>query len=292
MIGVDWGTTNLRAWRFGPDGTILARAEAPEGLLSGPPGGFPATLLRHVGGWIADGEAKILMCGMVGSRQGWREAAYLPCPVDPAALVAALTEVAVPGARAFIIPGLSCRDGAGRADVARGEETQAAALIARLGAAPATLVLPGTHSKWVGIGGGRITGFTTHMTGEVFAALSTHTILARTLDAAAPHDAGAFAAGVNQAREPAGLLHHLFTLRAAALLDGMTPGASFSHLSGLLLGTEILAGVAAAAGPLHVLAESGLGARYVEAFGVLGVPGLALREAVTPAGLWAIGALL
>ncbi|WP_431283915.1 2-dehydro-3-deoxygalactonokinase [Humitalea sp. 24SJ18S-53] len=292
MIGVDWGTTNLRAWRFGPDGTIRDRLAAPEGLLSGPPGGFPATLLRHAGAWIADGETTIIMCGMVGSRQGWAEAAYLPCPADPALLAASLTEVAIPGARAFIIPGLSCRDAWGRPDVARGEETKGAALIARLGQASATLVLPGTHGKWMAIADGRITGFMTHMTGEVFSALSTHTILARTLDAEAPHDAAAFAAGVTQAREPTGLLHHIFTLRAASLLDGMTPAASLSHLSGLLIGSEILAGTTLGAAPFHVLAESGLGARYVEAFGVLGIPCEAVHGDVTPAGLFAIGGLL
>lgn len=292
MIGVDWGTTNLRAWRFGPDGAILARAEAPEGLLSGPPGGFCATLLRHCGGWIADGEDLVLMCGMVGSSLGWAEAAYLPCPADPALLAASLTPVHVPGARALIIPGLSCRDAAGRPDVARGEETQAAALIARLGADAATLVLPGTHAKWMAIEGGRIQGFTTRMTGEVFAAVSSHTILARTIAAEAPHEAAAFADGVLQAREPGGLLHHLFTLRAAALLDGLAPGAARSHLSGLLIGADILAGTAQAAPPFHVLAESGLGARYVEAFGVLGIGCEAVRGDVTPEGLFAIGALL
>lgn len=292
MIGVDWGTTNLRAWRFGPGGAILARAEAPEGLLSGPPGGFCATLLRHCGGWIADGEDLVVMCGMVGSSLGWAEAAYLPCPADPALLAASLTSVHVPGARALIVPGLCCRDAAGRPDVARGEETKAAALIARLGPDTATLVLPGTHAKWVAIGAGQIRGFTTHMTGEVFSALSSHTILARTIAAEAPHDAAAFAAGVVQAREAAGLLHHLFTLRAAALLDGMTPAAARSHLSGLLIGAEILVGTAMAAPPFHVLAESGLGARYGEAFGVLGIGCKAVQGDVTPEGLFAIGALL
>ncbi|WP_425414851.1 2-dehydro-3-deoxygalactonokinase, partial [Promicromonospora kroppenstedtii] len=40
-------------------------------------------------------------------------------------------------------------------------------------------MLPGTHSKWVRLDGGRVTGFTTAMTGELYGLLMGDSILAR-----------------------------------------------------------------------------------------------------------------
>ncbi len=72
MIGIDWGTTSLRAYRLDPAGTVLDRQESEDGILSVPPGGFPAVLDRVIAPWLAAGETQVLLCGMVGSRQGWR----------------------------------------------------------------------------------------------------------------------------------------------------------------------------------------------------------------------------
>ncbi|PZW45680.1 2-dehydro-3-deoxygalactonokinase [Humitalea rosea] len=292
MIGVDWGTTNFRAWWLGPDGGIRDHLASGDGLLSTPADGFAATLARNIGPWLAQGETRILLCGMVGSRQGWREAPYLGCPADAAAIAAASIAVEFPGAEARIIPGLTTRDADGCPDVARGEETKAVSLLARLGLGRAVLVLPGTHCKWIGIEAGRITGFTSHMTGEVFATLARHSILGRTLEEGAAHDAAAFARGVVRARQAGGVLHHLFGVRAMALVDGLDPAASASFLSGLLIGHEILAAMPATRAPLHVLTESMLGARYAEAFDALGIPHTVESGDVTPGGLVALSRLI
>jgi 2-dehydro-3-deoxygalactonokinase len=84
MIGIDWGTTSFRAYRLAADGRVLDRLERAGGILGIPAGGFPAALRAAIGPWLGAGEAEILMCGMVGSRQGWVEAPYLPCPAGPA----------------------------------------------------------------------------------------------------------------------------------------------------------------------------------------------------------------
>jgi 2-dehydro-3-deoxygalactonokinase len=261
MIGLDWGTTSLRAWRLAPDGALLESRAAPRGILTVPAGGFPAVLQETVGDWIAAGEMRILICGMAGSRQGWAEAPYLPLPADPSDLARALLPLSFEGAEVLLVPGLSGRDADGIPDVIRGEETQ----IAGLGLRDATICLPGSHSKWVTLREGRVTAFATHMTGEVFAALTGHTILARTTDTTAPPDWAAFDAGAARVAAPGGLLHHLFGARALHLVDGMTSAASASWLSGLLIGHEIAA--AAPQGTVHVVGSGPLVERYARLLG-------------------------
>ena len=56
MIGVDWGTTSLRAYRMTEAGQIIARASAPSGVLQVAPGDFPNVLRTIIGDWLADGE--------------------------------------------------------------------------------------------------------------------------------------------------------------------------------------------------------------------------------------------
>ena len=77
MIAIDWGTTSFRAYRLDARGAILETRCAPKGILSVPVGGFAAVLDEQIRGW---NERPVVMSGMIGSRQGWREAPYVPCP--------------------------------------------------------------------------------------------------------------------------------------------------------------------------------------------------------------------
>jgi 2-dehydro-3-deoxygalactonokinase len=273
MIGVDWGTTSLRAYRLGPGGTVTDRLDRPGGILTVPAGGFPAALQDAIGPWLAAGESRVLLCGMVGSRQGWVEAPYLRCPAGPAEIAAAT--IAIPSERAEIrlVPGLTTEDRNGIPDVMRGEETQLVGLASTLDDALACL--PGTHSKWARLESDRVVHFTTHMTGEAFAALSEHTILART-STDGPHRPEAFARGVARARQPGGLLHHLFGARALHLMDRLEAAETRSFLSGLLIGHEVAAAAAetGATGVELVGAET-LGDLYAEA---LRLSGIAVRR--------------
>ena len=91
------------------------------------------------------------------------------------------------------------------------------ALAAR-GITDGVLCLPGTHSKWAQVAGGRIVRFATHMTGEAFAVLRQHSILGRLMHDDVEDD-GAFDQGVARAAAPGGLLHHLFSARTAGLFE-------------------------------------------------------------------------
>lgn len=290
MIGVDWGTSSLRAYRLGPDGTVLARRETPRGILTIEPSGFPDVLQEVAGDWIAAGERRVLLCGMVGSRQGWVEAPYLPCPAGIAEIAAATIPVPFPGAQVRLVPGLTCRDRHGVPEVMRGEETQMIGAAAGLGDAESTICLPGSHSKWARMADGRVAGFATHLTGEAFAALGRHTILARMLDPAAPHHAGAFARGVTRAKQPGGLLHHLFGLRAASLFDEISEEEAASFLSGLLIGHEVAAALEeGVAPPVMLIGARALTSRYAAALDGFGIPHRTAEPDVAAAGLHLIG---
>src|SRR5437667_12900051 len=115
LIGVDWGTTSMRLWRFSPDGEIIARVRSDQGILKVADARFRETLEAVAGDSLAP-DVPILMSGMIGSRQGWIEAPYAMCPADVAGLADQLQPV--PGnVNARIVPGVALREAIGRRDV-------------------------------------------------------------------------------------------------------------------------------------------------------------------------------
>lgn len=259
MIAIDWGTTSFRAYRLDRAGAIVESRAAPAGILSVASGQFPQALETQIRGWD---DAPIVMSGMVGSRQGWVEAPYVPCPAGFGEIAAALKEVRWENRRAWIVPGVSCRDAAGVPDVMRGEETQ----ILGCGV-DGTICLPGTHSKWVEVRGGRIERFSTAMTGEAYAVLKQHSILGRMMEEGAA-DPEAFAQGVRRSGDEGGLLHHLFGVRTRGLMGELAPAASASYLSGILIGHELRG---RATREVLLLGAPALTALYAQAAALLGV---------------------
>ena len=264
MIGVDWGTSSFRAFRLRGHAAI-DRHSSSQGILTVPPGGFPDALRAAIAPWLADGERHVLMSGMVGSRQGWREAPYLPCPAGAAELARALVVVPFDGAQILLAPGLMVDSGV--PEVMRGEEVQVVGALASTGP-DAVACLPGSHSKWVRIADGRVAGFTTHLTGEAFAALRGHTILGRLMQPGAAPDPDAFARGVARSGDPGGLLHHLFGVRTLGLTGGLADAAAASYLSGLLIGHEVRA--ATPAGTVHLIGDAALCGLYAQAIALCG----------------------
>ena len=259
MIGVDWGTSSFRAFRLRGHAAI-DRHLSPKGILNVPPGGFPDALRAAIAPWLADGERHVLMSGMIGSRQGWQEAPYLPCPAGAADLARALVPVPFDGAQVLLVPGLTV-DGT-VPEVMRGEEVQIVGALEATGP-DAVACLPGSHSKWVRIANGQVAGFTTHLTGEAFAALRDHTILGRLMQPGAAPDPDAFARGVARSGDSGGLLHHLFGVRTLGLTGGLADAAAASYLSGLLIGHEVRA--AAPAGTVHLIGDDALCNLYAQA---------------------------
>jgi 2-dehydro-3-deoxygalactonokinase len=284
MIAIDWGTSSFRAYRLDAGGAIAEKRSAPLGIMHVEGGRFAEALEAQVGDWLAAGEGPVLMSGMIGSRQGWKEAAYVECPAGADHIAAKLQHVSWgAGHEAWIAPGVSCRDAGGVPDVMRGEETQLLGVIDEL-PGTAWVCLPGTHSKWVEVREGRIHSFTTHMTGEVFATLRAHTILGRMMTGEAT-DAQWFAAGVQRAREPGGVLHHLFGVRARGRFGELPDAASAAYLSGMLIGHE-LAAAAPRSGTVYLLGATVLESVYVQALAQSGLRAIRLDADAAVRGLW------
>jgi 2-dehydro-3-deoxygalactonokinase len=270
LLAVDWGTTALRGALLAADGTVLAEHGTPRGLLGIEPGGLADAFDTEFGAWReAHPQIPCLLAGMVGSRQGWVEAPYCACPVGLDDLIDRLLWLQ-PG-RLAIVPGVSA-ESEGLPDVMRGEETQVFGALERLGLTDATVVLPGTHSKWVRVQEGRIVSLATHMTGECYALLRQQSILSRTLP---PDDAAwvpaPFDRGVAQAQQAGGLLHHLFSVRTLALFERQSPAEGASQLSGLLIGEELRAAAPDAGSNVVVVGSPGLAMRYQRALARSGV---------------------
>lgn len=247
LIAADWGTSNCRAFLIDAQGEAQDSREAPIGILGVAEGKLAEALAGLVGDWLQlSPTLPVLLAGMIGSRQGWVEAAYVACPAGVEEIAAALAETRAFGRVIHFVPGLSCGGLAGGQDVLRGEEVQVlGALALDVGArdGPTVLCLPGTHSKWVEVREGRVCRFATFMTGEVYAVLRAHSILGRLMADDEPDD-GAFAAGVTRSGAAGGLLHHVFGVRTAGLFAEL-PGAHLSaFLSGLLIGHEARAALA------------------------------------------------
>lgn len=288
LVAVDWGTSSLRAARIAADGTVLEERASSRGILTVAAGGFPQVLQDTCGDWLA-GDSLCLVSGMAGSRQGWREAPYVACPAGFAEVAAQLTWIE-PG-RIALVPGQCCET-RGVPDVMRGEEVQVFGALDLLGKRDAILVLPGTHSKRVHVEDRRIVAFTTFMTGEVYALLRQHSILARTLPADEPPlDEAAFTRGVLHAREAGGLLQAAFSARTLALFERMAQAALASYLSGLVIGEELRAG-APSEEPLVLVGSTALTARYALALRTLGQEARALGPEAGWRGLHALARTL
>ncbi|MCA0271299.1 MAG: 2-dehydro-3-deoxygalactonokinase [Proteobacteria bacterium] len=238
-IAVDWGTSAMRAWAMGGDDRILAEASSAEGMGTLEPSGFEPALIRLISDWLpADGVVPVFACGMVGARQGWREAQYRNVPCPP--LGPEVTRI-TPEDRRFtvtILPGLAQKR---PADVMRGEETQIAGYQAQRPDFDGVIALPGTHTKWAYVSAGEVVSFQTCMTGEMFALLADRSVLRHSVQAET-FDLDAFRAAVaDTLSDPQKLAARLFGIRAETLLSGLQPASARARLSGLLIGLELAA---------------------------------------------------
>lgn len=287
MIGIDWGTTNLRAYWFDDQGVVTDRRSSARGAATLAAGDFAQALVETVGDWRDGAPVPIVLAGMVGSRSGWRETPYLPCPTDPERLAAAVLRLDTPLGPAAIVPGVSVGGDSAIPSVMRGEETQ----LLGAGIADGLVVLPGTHSKWVTMAGGRITGFTTAMTGELYALLRDQSLLGQLADRDAPFDDAAFELGVRRAFEAKDIVPLLFSARAGVLLGELAPQAVASYLSGILIGGEV---GALGTGPATLIGALQVIALYRKAFALQGRHDISSVDGDTAAarGLWRIGEFL
>lgn len=297
MIAIDWGTTNCRASLLDAKGVELDTRRAPEGAGSLRRDEFENVFDRLVAGWP---DLPVWICGMAGSRQGWREAPYLPCPALLSDLGSRITQFTTASGRLVrIVPGLLYRDACNHADIMRGEETQIAGLLARQNDFQGLAILPGTHCKWVAVRDEKVMRFQTFLTGELYSLLATASILRHSVsahEADIPADHPAFLTGfddVVSGRVP--LVSALFQIRTQDVLNGAQKDDSAARLSGLMIGAEFAAAQAGgwfkptkqAAQDGFIIGGRGLTPLYAKACELVGIrPRTLFGLDASTRGLW------
>lgn len=285
LIGVDWGTSNLRVMRIAPGGAVMDARSDPRGAGGLAPDAFPGVLSDVAGDWLAEG-LPVLACGMAGGRGKWREMPYQSTPVTLEDLAAALGSP--PGAPGVsIVPGVRAMSDGRMVDVMRGEETQIMGL--ELDRDDDCVVAPGTHSKWISVRAGSITDFRTFMTGELFAAIRTGTVMGAGMGEP-DMDAAAFEAGVTRALADPALTALLFSVRVESLADRLSVESAADYLSGLLIGAEIAAQVGGRMRPVTLVGAAALNRRYATALSLAGFTEVRVADGptATARGLWRI----
>jgi 2-dehydro-3-deoxygalactonokinase len=243
IIGIDWGSTGFRAYRYGDGGAIIETKTSARGIKSvsldaDRDAAFAAIFREELGGWLVHGIQRVILSGMITSRNGWVETPYVPAPATESDLAKAMVMRKMEGLEFAFLPGVSVTSPV--ADVMRGEEVQVFG--ANLGTRSSLVVLPGTHSKWAIITDGRIDSFATFVTGELFDLLRNKSLIGGLAQGDDFHEL-AFLEGVDEAledtAETGGLVRRLFGARASVLVAGKAATEVSSYLSGLLIGNEI-----------------------------------------------------
>ena len=245
LIAVDWGSSSFRGYLLSSNGDLLDRVAGPAGILTVSDSDFAHVLRTMCAAWIAKlPSLPILMCGMIGSRQGWQEAEYVSGDIGAAELAAASALIKGGPGIIRIVPGVKAVAFDGGPDVMRGEETILVGAFSSGASETALYCMPGTHSKWVSASNGRIGSFSTFLTGELFAMLSERSVLSDLIgDGKATTDElrkRSFVQGLRMAEEQAHLTHQLFSIRAMALTEPVATCVVEEVLSGLLIGTELM----------------------------------------------------
>ena len=295
LVAVDWGSSSLRAALLDESGAVVATRASDDGMLKVARSGFDAVFEAEFGDWMDVPGTRCLMAGMVGSRQGWVEADYVPCPSGRDDFVARLKPIGDASAKRrhiAIVPGASCLvDGV--PDVLRGEEVKAIGVLELLDADSAAVVSPGTHSKWMTLERGRLVRFSTAMTGEFYALLRQHSILGRGMPPEGDDalDGAAFDDGVRRSLAGCGLLQTAFGVRTRSLFGELPPRSLASYLSGLVIGEELRCRPLAQVRLVAVVGAPALTERYARALATCDVDARVFDESAVWRGLWMIDRL-
>lgn len=239
IIGINWGSSNLRAYLIGPNGERLDAHEMPAGVATLDRDDMVVAANTIRARWPAARHA--YAAGMIGSNVGWIDAGYVECPAGVASIAQQLVPTRIGGLSVSIVPGMACvRPVDGMPDVLRGEEIELLGLLRGGDVGPDAIVaLPGTHTKWIQLIDGQVQSFMTSMSGELFDRLASGGLLASVLDG--PGEPGpAFAEGVHAgADRRLGLGALLFGVRARMIRGTLPRTATSAYLRGLLAGAEI-----------------------------------------------------
>lgn len=238
FVGVNWGSSNFRAYRIAPDGTLLDEWSQPSGVSGLGREGMADLMNQLALRWPNHGS--VYACGMVGSNIGWQEAPYVEAPSNLTDVARASIGTMIGSVSVRLVPGICCeREFDGGPDILRGEEIELFGLSSLHPDWSGLVALPGTHTKWARFEGGRIAEFFTSMSGEIFDKLTASGLLASIVEGEAV-DGPEFLEGVRHAQEHQLRLGTLlFGARARVIRGKLERKHAASYLRGILIGSEI-----------------------------------------------------
>ena len=238
LVGINWGSTNCRAYLIGPDGALLDEWSRPAGVARLDRAGMQALIDELARHW--PGHGAVYAAGMIGSNVGWQDVPYVLTPASLDDIGAGGVAARIGSMALTLVPGMACRrDVDGGPDILRGEEIELFGFAALHPNWDGFVALPGTHTKWTRFGAGRVSDFFTSMSGEMFDRLTGAGLLASIVDGEAVLGE-AFFEGVRLGSERRlGLGTLLFGARARVIRGVLQRTESASFIRGLLIGSEL-----------------------------------------------------
>lgn len=273
VIGVDWGTSTMRSYLIDNSGGIKKSIYSDNGILNLENKDYAAVLISQLNTLgVEGGVFPLILSGMITSKEGWMETPYIKCPASVENLSENMSllnhDVLGP---VWFVPGV--KQLSPEPDIMRGEETQLAG-IGKQG--NILVILPGTHSKWVTLKDGTIQKFKTFMTGDVYSAMLSHTILKTLPDDRWSDDL--FRSGVknsfDRCRKGGSILSGMFQVRVQTILGLTLEQGGRSFLSGILIGGEIAEAITGGFDDFElvlVVCEKNLASLYLEALTSYGI---------------------
>jgi 2-dehydro-3-deoxygalactonokinase len=237
FVGINWGSTNFRAFLISAEGQAIDEYSAPAGIVALDRDGMVTMMDELASRW--PGARPVYASGMIGSNIGWIEVPYVQAPAGDTNLAKAAVATQIGKVCVRIVPGITCRRSFdGEPDILRGEEIELLGLAA-LRVIDGWVALPGTHTKWLRLENGRVLDFFSSMSGEIFDRLTAKGLLASIVVGEAA-EGEAFLAGVNVGRaRRLGMGTLLFGARAQVMRGQLAKPDAASYIRGLLIGSEI-----------------------------------------------------
>ncbi|MBL4673506.1 MAG: 2-dehydro-3-deoxygalactonokinase [Arenicella sp.] len=279
FIAGDWGTSNLRLYlcqylhsktskvldiRFGPGIKQIDSA-------------FEEKFFNLTQEWFDKyGALPVLLSGMVGSTNGWKETPYGSCPTNFSQIVNSRLSFVARGIEFSILAVLKTKNPLGNPDVMRGEELQILGWM-QLNDYDQThrlFALPGTHTKWATTKDGKINEFLTAFTGELFGLLR-HGSTLITDNNTVDFNQNAFFSGVRSMEQldDVNLIHTLFATRSKQVLGEIPSSDGWSYLAGLIVTADIMGAIKIFGKPQSttLIGESKLTEQYALVLNYLGI---------------------
>ncbi len=271
FIGVDWGNSNARFMLVDAVGNLLGARSGPGISRLDGAAAIEAACFDILDVWLDVWPTlPVIMAGAVGSNIGWHPAPYIKTPATTVAAWAVPFEAR--GRHFTILPGVETKGIDGFADVMRGEETQ---IFGGIGNDSALVCLPGTHSKWVVVTDGAITGFHSAMTGELLDVIGRNSILLNPKRAPGAQPGPVFLEGVSTMKNSRlGLETLLFTVRSRQVTGTLGMDAADDYLAGLCIGADVRSALIlhAKARSVALIGSPKLTALYASALAAFGLP--------------------